>query len=214
MTVALNKTDKATQILNGALQEFLARGYAGTSMDRVAATAGVSKPTVYNHFQDKEGLFRALVQKIARERFQLKFTPEMFQEPPAESLPRLLNQVIEAIAIDDEYHDFLRLVIGESGRFPELARTFITYLSKPGLEMMQAYFDAHPEFDFPDSRPVAQIVIGSVIHMTLTQHILHGKDIMPLSQEGLVDTVCCLLVRPTVKPPGCTQGQEILPPLT
>lgn len=196
MTVALNKTDKATQILNGALQEFLARGYAGTSMDRVAATAGVSKPTVYNHFQDKEGLFRALVQKISRERFQLKFTPESFSGPPEESLPYLLESFIDAIAADDEYHDFIRLVIGESGRFPELARTFITYLSKPGLELMQRYFDDHPEFGITDSQPIAQIVIGAVVHMMLTQYILHGRDIMPLSKEGLIETFTSLLATP------------------
>lgn len=195
MTATLNKTDKATQILNGALQEFLARGYAGTSMDRVAATAGVSKPTVYNHFQDKEGLFRALVQKIARERFQLKFPPGSFGGPPEESLPCLLESLIDAIADDEEYHDFVRLVIGESGRFPELARTFITYLSKPGLELMQSYFDDHPEFGIADSRPISQIVIGSVIHMMLTQYILHGRDIMPLSKERFIETLTGLLTK-------------------
>ncbi|NER84076.1 MAG: TetR/AcrR family transcriptional regulator [Leptolyngbya sp. SIO1D8] len=200
MTVALNKTDKATQILNGALQEFLARGYAGTSMDRVAATAGVSKPTVYNHFQDKEGLFRALVQKIARERFQLKFAPESFSEPPEESLPRLLKSLLATIAADDEYHDFMRLVIGESGRFPELARTFITYLSKPGLELMKCYFDSHPEFGFSNAQPISQIVIGAVVHMMLTQYILHGQDIMPLSEDHFIETLTSLLITPPEQP--------------
>ncbi|MEL6385354.1 MAG: TetR/AcrR family transcriptional regulator [Cyanobacteria bacterium J06626_18] len=196
MTAALDKTDKATQILNGALEEFLARGYAGTSMDRVAATAGVSKPTVYNHFQDKEGLFRALVQKIARERFQLKFNSESFQGPAEESLPRLLGKMVETVSANDQYYDFIRLVIGESGRFPELARTFITYFSKPGFELLQCYFDEHPEFEFTDSKPIAQIVLGSVVYMMLTQHILHGKDILPLNKERFIDTLVNLLVRP------------------
>jgi TetR/AcrR family transcriptional regulator of autoinduction and epiphytic fitness len=197
MTVALNKTDKATQILNGALQEFLARGYAGTSMDRVAATAGVSKPTVYNHFQDKEGLFRALVQKIACERFQIKFNANTFQGTPDESLPRLLALMIDTIAEDDEYQDFVRLVIGESGRFPELARTFITYLTKPGLELMQEYLNMHPEFSFADSQAIAQIILGSVVYMCLTQFILHGRDIMPLSKERYIETMVSLMLKST-----------------
>ncbi len=196
MTAALDKTDKATQILNGALEEFLARGYAGTSMDRVATTAGVSKPTVYNHFQDKEGLFRALVQKIACERFQLKFSSESFQGPADESLPRLLRKMVETVSADDQYYDFIRLVIGESGRFPELSRTFITYFSKPCFELLQSYFDEHPEFEFTDSQPIAQIVIGSVVYMMLTQHILHGKDILPLNKERFIETLVNLLVKP------------------
>ncbi len=195
MTVALDKTDKATQILNGALQEFLARGYAGTSMDRVAATAGVSKPTVYNHFQDKEGLFRALVQKIARERFQMKFTPELFSGPPQESLPRLLELMLDAVVDDEEYQDFVRLVIGESGRFPELARTFVTYISQPGLELMQAYLEKHPEFGDRNARSMAQIVLGSVTYMCLTQHILHGRDIMPLDKRHYIETMVNLLIQ-------------------
>jgi AcrR family transcriptional regulator len=195
MTISLDKSDKASQILNGALQEFLARGYAGTSMDRVAATAGVSKPTVYNHFQDKEGLFRALVQKIACERFQIKFTPELFRGNPQETLPRLLEQMVDSIVDDDEYQDFVRLVIGESGRFPELARTFITYLTKPGMELMQQYLEEHPEFGARDSSPLAQIILGSVVYMCLTQHILHGRDIMPLSKERYIETMVQLLLK-------------------
>ncbi|HAG82353.1 MAG TPA: TetR family transcriptional regulator, partial [Cyanobacteria bacterium UBA12227] len=39
--------EKTEAILDGAMQEFLAHGYAATSMDKVAATAGVSKATVY-----------------------------------------------------------------------------------------------------------------------------------------------------------------------
>ncbi|MEM6839006.1 MAG: TetR/AcrR family transcriptional regulator [Cyanobacteria bacterium P01_C01_bin.120] len=199
----MNKTDKATQILNGALQEFLAHGYAGTSMDRVAATAGVSKPTVYNHFQDKEGLFRALVQKIARERFQLKCNSEIFSAKPAESLPRLLNLMVDTIAEDEDYHDFVRLVIGESGRFPELARTFITYLSKPGLEIMRKYLETHPEFGFADSQAIAQIILGSAIYMCLTQYILQGRDIMPLSKEDYIDTMVKLMLNSALTDAAC-----------
>ena len=52
------------------MQEFLARGYAAASMDRVASIAGVSKATVYSHFGDKEGLFKALVESMAKQRMQ------------------------------------------------------------------------------------------------------------------------------------------------
>jgi TetR/AcrR family transcriptional regulator of autoinduction and epiphytic fitness len=61
-------SDKTEQILQGAMQEFLTHGYAGTSMDKVAKTGGVSKATVYSYFADKEGLFAALVQRLARKK--------------------------------------------------------------------------------------------------------------------------------------------------
>ena len=47
--------EKAEQILNGAMPEFLQNGYACTSMDKVAKSAGVSKQTLYSHFSYKDG---------------------------------------------------------------------------------------------------------------------------------------------------------------
>jgi TetR/AcrR family transcriptional repressor of mexJK operon len=48
-------------IVEAATATFLAKGYAGTSMDDIAAGAAVSKQTVYKHFSDKEQLFTAVV---------------------------------------------------------------------------------------------------------------------------------------------------------
>lgn len=48
---------KRAAILDVAKRLFVAQGYAGTSVEQIAAEAGVSKLTVYSHFGDKEGLF-------------------------------------------------------------------------------------------------------------------------------------------------------------
>ena len=50
---------KREQILEGARQAFTEHGYERASVDLVAARAGVSKATVYNHFEDKRALFTA-----------------------------------------------------------------------------------------------------------------------------------------------------------
>jgi TetR/AcrR family transcriptional regulator, regulator of autoinduction and epiphytic fitness len=75
-------SDKVEQILSGAMQEFLKHGFAGTSMDKVAQAAGVSKATVYNHFQDKEGLFKTLIEQLAQEKFQSAFGTQPLQGEP------------------------------------------------------------------------------------------------------------------------------------
>src|SRR5437016_3325040 len=48
-------------IREAATTLFLRNGYLGTTMDEIAALAGVSKQTVYTHFPDKEGLFSDLI---------------------------------------------------------------------------------------------------------------------------------------------------------
>lgn len=53
---------KRQAILDAAKCLFLKLGYEGSSMDVIALAAGVSKLTVYNHFNDKETLFIAAVE--------------------------------------------------------------------------------------------------------------------------------------------------------
>ncbi|MBV8085816.1 MAG: helix-turn-helix transcriptional regulator, partial [Chloroflexi bacterium] len=56
---------KRRAIVEAATTLFLRHGYAGTSMDQVAALAGVSKQTVYKQFADKERLFQAVVSGVS-----------------------------------------------------------------------------------------------------------------------------------------------------
>jgi AcrR family transcriptional regulator len=185
--------DKAIQILQGALQEFLRNGYAGTSMDKVAATAGVSKPTVYSYFRDKEGLFKALVKFVAQSRCQKVM--EDLQGDPRQVIRKLATSAIEGGLQDTEYLDFVRLVAGESGRFPKLAQAFLENLTKPSLDQLTAYLKAHPELQLPDPEATARILLGSTVFFMLTQGIMHGDKIMPMAPERLVDSLVHLLLQ-------------------
>ena len=55
------RIDKRQAILAAAAVVFAREGYAQAGVDVIAAEAGVAKPTVYNHFGDKESLFRAAI---------------------------------------------------------------------------------------------------------------------------------------------------------
>src|SRR6476469_999465 len=52
---------KRLTILSAGQELFLSNGYQGTSVDQIAASAEVSKPTVYKHFGDKHELLLAIV---------------------------------------------------------------------------------------------------------------------------------------------------------
>lgn len=184
-------TDKAEQILQGAMQEFLVRGYAGTSMDRVSAAAGVSKATVYSYFQDKEGLFNALIQKLAREGL-LSF--QVLSPDPEVGLRQLATHLLDRIINDRQYLTFVRLIIGESGRFPELAQTFVRNLAQPGVERLCQYLSLHPELNLPDPEATAHIFIGSLVYYSLNQEMMHGKHVMPLERDRLIDGLMHLIL--------------------
>ena len=48
-------------IVEAAMEEFIARGFAATRLDDVAKRAGVAKGTIYLHFKDKESMFEELI---------------------------------------------------------------------------------------------------------------------------------------------------------
>ncbi len=55
---------KRVAIVDAAIAEFREHGFDATSMDRIAATAAVSKRTVYNHFPSKDELFAEILQRM------------------------------------------------------------------------------------------------------------------------------------------------------
>ncbi|WP_445174029.1 TetR/AcrR family transcriptional regulator [Microcoleus sp.] len=159
-------------------------------MDKVAKTGGVSKATVYSYFADKEGLFAALVQRLAQKKVHFI----VLDEEPAVALRFVATTILEQVTQEPEYLNFVRLVIAESGRFPQLAQTFVKNLAKPGIERLAQYLALHPELKLPDPEATARIFIGSLVYFQLTQHLMHGKDIIPMERDRLIDGLLHLVL--------------------
>lgn len=174
----------------GALQVFMADGYAAASMNRIASAAGVSKPTLYSYFQDKEGLFVALIQKLTQRSssilFSLPTTPEA-QAEPKQMLRQMATSVLEEFSGNQPLLTLMRLIIGESERFPHLAETFVRDIQKPLLERLTAYLASQPQLNLPDPMVAARIFAGSLVHYLIVQNIMNGSDIVPLERDRMVD---------------------------
>lgn len=197
-------SEKGEAILKGAIQEFLVHGFAATTMDEVAAAAKVSKTTVYSYFQDKESLFLALIERLIQRKYQAVFNPLKAQSMPGEAkvvLRRLANSMLLAMMGDFEALGLLRIIIGESGRFPELAQAFVDRFQKSVLKDLCQLFESRTELNLPDAEVAARIFMGTLMHFVMTSEVLHGKDIMPIEADRLIDNLIYLL----------TSNQSILP---
>jgi AcrR family transcriptional regulator len=193
--IALNPPHlKQEQILRGAMQVFLEIGYAGTSMDRVAAAAGVSKQTIYSHFRDKAGLFKALMERVTINRFRPIFKRDQKLAGAPEVVLREIAETFLTLKSDPEYHSLLRVIIAESKRFPEFAKLYTETVIKQGRQLLCRYIDAHPELNFPDAEAIAQIFIGALVSYVVAQEILYGKEIIPLEAERVIDSLVELIV--------------------
>jgi TetR/AcrR family transcriptional repressor of mexJK operon len=108
------------QILRVATELFLEHGYGPTSIESVAAHAGVSKRTFYDRFDDKAALFAAVVHRIIDSIRPPRSVPLLAGANVPEILRRLAGLILQA-ALSPQAIALHRLVTGESSRFPELA---------------------------------------------------------------------------------------------
>lgn len=127
---------KRAAILEAAKCLFLREGYAGTSMEAVAAAAGVSKPTVYSHFADKGTLFSVAVQVESEALLPLSaFTLE-----GADSLERVLRDIGKAfigLINSPEAVGLHRLMTAQVGQDNDMARLFFEAGPQPVLDEME-----------------------------------------------------------------------------
>lgn len=190
------ESTKSEAILKGAMEEFLAHGYAATSMDKIAKTAGVSKATLYSHFGDKEGLFNAVIQNLVKDKFQTIMglrEPQSLEQDPQIALTQMANRMLENARSDRTFQNFIRIIIGESGRFPELAQVYVRNLAKPAIETLTQYFTSHPQLKLADPEATARVMIGTLVYFVMLQDMLHGQNILPLESERIVKTLTDLI---------------------
>jgi len=115
--------EKRAQILSGAATVFAADGYGGASMARIAAVAGVSKGTLYNHFDSKAALFTAYVGETCDRNLARVFDSADHDGDPAAVLRGIGKRMLQMM-LSDVGLAIYRVVIAEAAKFPELARGF------------------------------------------------------------------------------------------
>ena len=174
-------TRKRRAIVEAATEAFLRKGYLGTSMDEIAAIAGVSKQTVYKHFADKESLFSEVVSA----------TVDEAADPVHEELTKLEDSGdLEAdlrdlarrqleLVMQPKLMQLRRLVIGEAGRFPDLGRTFYERGAGRSVATLGAAFDrlaARGALELDDPELAAAHFNWLVMSAPVNRAMLLGDD--------------------------------------
>lgn len=132
MTPAVAKTcgpgrpkdlEKRAAILDAAKRLFPLSGFEGTSMDAIAAEAGVSKLTVYSHFTDKETLFFAAIRARCAEQMPETLFEVDVAGPARRQLEAIAHAFFALIAAPDAVA-LHRLLTSGSGSSQKLAQMF------------------------------------------------------------------------------------------
>ncbi|MDO6414592.1 TetR/AcrR family transcriptional regulator [Sphingomonas sp. BIUV-7] len=111
---------RKANVMEVATQLFVAQGYAETSLVDIAKRSGVATRTLYQHFGDKEAIFREVV--FARRVAALM--PPSEPDRDASLFDALLGETKELLqyVLDPHSVDVMRLMVAESRRFPDLMK--------------------------------------------------------------------------------------------
>ena len=117
--------ERRQQLLDVGRQLFAERGFDGTSVEEVAARAGVSKPVVYEHFGGKEGLYAVVVDR------EVQHLLDAFIEALTGDNPRLLLEqaCLVLLTYVEEQGDGFRILVRESPVGLERGGGFATIIS-------------------------------------------------------------------------------------
>lgn len=97
-TKGVPRAAREQQILDAAGQELAARGFAGLTVDAVAARVGVSKPLVYGYFESREGLAAACVERAGRSvTEQVERALASGRGPVLDRAAQMLSAIFEAL---------------------------------------------------------------------------------------------------------------------
>ncbi len=120
---------KRLAILEAAKRLFMQKGYEGSSMDAIAAEAGVSKLTVYSHFTDKETLFACAVESKCEEQLPPLYF-ELKTEAGIDTTLLAIGRGFNALINSEESVAMMRLVMSQGAQ---------------GTQMSQLFYDAGPK---------------------------------------------------------------------
>ncbi|PYY66746.1 TetR family transcriptional regulator [Pseudomonas jessenii] len=130
MTAPQRLTDRKRQaIIQAAINEFRDNGFEITSMDKIAATAGVSKRTVYNHFPSKEELFAEILNQLWIRVTAEQETSYRPDQPLRDQLRSLLMAKLQMLG-DDNLLDLARVAIAATIHSPERAQDMVARMGE------------------------------------------------------------------------------------
>ena len=190
------KDARPNEILGAALVCFTERGFANTRLDDIARRAGVTKGTLYLYFRNKEELFEAVVrQSLVPFIERLEAIVAEANEPASILLKRVI--AIWPEVMSSPASAIPKLVIAESGNFPDLARFYLNEVVRRSLavirEVVRIGID-RGEFRELHIDGAVMCVIAPVIFSMLWRHSLGLYDDAPLDPETLCNTHLELLL--------------------
>ena len=197
------KHDRPAEVLAAALDLFVERGFAGTRLDDVAARAGVSKGTLYLYFENKEELFKEVVRhsvvaRISRAREEAAAWPGS----SADLVTALIEQWWREFG-STQAGGITKLMMAESGNFPEIARFYLEEVIEPWHALLAAALErgiAAGEFRAVDVASHVRVITAPLVMLSLWSRSFGPCSADPLDPEAYLASTVAMVRAALARP--------------
>ena len=186
---------KREAIVAAASRRFMTDGFAATSIEQVAADAGVSKVTIYNHFVDKRGLFAASID-LECQKMRGYFS---ISDTPAGSIEHRLNAITSGICAflsRPEMTQFERRIAAETEHEPAIGLAFLEngpWRMKAGLSAWLAHAVTKGELAIEDTDLAAEQLVAMAKGMGDLERRFGAKPSAGAESERIAGAVSLFL---------------------
>lgn len=188
------------RILDAALEMFREQGYAA-SIDAVASRAQVARQTIYNHFDNKQVLFEAALEKAIAELFST------VKDDAGDMRARLIRfgLALRARALSPESIKLQRVLTSEAPRFPELAQSFFRRCVLGSCEQMARVLETamrEGRLRRDDPLEAARLFMEMLVGLDRWRMLFGGAPADPAGEKQHVTRVVDFFLRAYAAPPG------------
>lgn len=190
--------ERPRQILEAAFKLFGDRGLHQATLDDVAREAGITKGTIYLYFPSKAALFSAMLKSRINDILPPLETAGGKQPAigPREltAFGRRLYRFMQSPA----YLTMFRTIVGESGRFPELAEEVFRdgiLVANRRMGGVLARGMAAGRLRPVDPIVASRAFAGMFLVFAISQRLLGGERVLPIPEATVVKTVTDLFLR-------------------
>ena len=196
---ARRKEARPGELLDAALDLFVAKGFAATRAEEVAAKAGVSKGTLFLYFKSKEELFEAVVREnIGNQINQGLAEIDSFEGTTTDMLQFAMFAWWERVG-NTKASGISKLVMSEASNFPALANFYQETVVKPGRQLIRAILQRgidRGEFRTLNMDYAVYSVIAPLMFLTMWKHSLGACSLdAPLDPKDYINSQADIIVR-------------------
>lgn len=182
------KEDRPGEIVAAALEVFAERGFAAARLDDIAKRAGVSKGALYLYFETKQDLFQAVVRDAVAPNITAVEAAIAAVDLPFDQIARMLVARMAEVMSATQLPSVAKMVIAESGNFPDLARVWHEDVIKRALGVAIRLIEraqSRGELKPGDPRTHAFSLIGPLMMGAMWRQVLEPVGAPPVDLRAI-----------------------------